>query len=75
MAYRRTSEFNSNKSNLKMNILLTSVGRRTYMVNYFKEALQGKGLVHAANSVETYAMKIADQSVLTPLIYDGNYIA
>lgn len=57
-----------------MNILLTSVGRRTYMVNYFKEALQGKGLVHAANSVETYAMKIADQSVLTPLIYDGNYI-
>ncbi|MDD4156984.1 MAG: ATP-grasp domain-containing protein, partial [Candidatus Cloacimonetes bacterium] len=47
---------------------------RTYMVNYFKEALQGKGLVHAANSVETYAMKIADQSVLTPLIYDGNYI-
>lgn len=57
-----------------MNILLTSVGRRTYMVNYFKEALQGNGLVHAANSVETYAMKIADQSVLTPLIYDGNYI-
>lgn len=57
-----------------MNILLTSVGRRTYMVNYFKEALQSKGLVHAANSVETYAMKIADQSVLTPLIYDDNYI-
>jgi carbamoyl-phosphate synthase large subunit len=44
------------------------------MVNYFKEALQGNGSVHAANSVETYAMKIADQSVLTPLIYDGNYI-
>lgn len=44
------------------------------MVNYFKEALQGKGLVHAANSVETYAMNIADQSILTPLIFDGNYI-
>lgn len=44
------------------------------MVNYFKEELQGKGLVHAANSVETYAMKIADQSVLTPLIYNDNYI-
>ncbi|MDN5307377.1 MAG: carbamoyl-phosphate synthase large subunit [Eubacteriaceae bacterium] len=57
-----------------MNILLTSVGRRTYMINYFKEALQGKGLVHAANSVETYAMKLADKSVLSPLIYDGNYI-
>jgi carbamoyl-phosphate synthase large subunit len=57
-----------------MNILLTSVGRRTYMVNYFKEALQGNGLVHAANNVETYAMKIADRSVLSPLIYDDNYI-
>ena len=57
-----------------MNILLTSVGRRTYMVNYFKEALEGKGLVHATNSVETNAMKIADKTVLTPLIYDGNYI-
>jgi len=44
------------------------------MVNYFKEALHGQGLVHAANSVETYAMNIADQAVLTPLIYDGNYI-
>lgn len=54
--------------------MLTSVGRRSYMVNYFKDALQGKGMVHAANSVETYAMRIADQSVLTPLIYDGNYI-
>ncbi|SHJ73820.1 carbamoyl-phosphate synthase large subunit [Tangfeifania diversioriginum] len=57
-----------------MNILLTSVGRRTYMVNYFKEALSGMGRVHAANSVETYSMKIADKSVLTPLIYDSNYI-
>lgn len=57
-----------------MNVLLTSVGRRAYMVNYFKEALANEGEVHAANSVETYAMKIADKSVLTPLIYEGNYI-
>jgi len=57
-----------------MNILLTSVGRRSYMVHYFKEALEGNGIVHAANSVETYAMKIADKSVLTPLIYDNDYI-
>lgn len=57
-----------------MNIILTSVGRRTYMVNYFKEALRGIGLVHAANSVETYAMSTADKSVITPLIYGENYI-
>ena len=57
-----------------MNILLTSVGRRTYMVNYFKEALNGIGLVHAANSAETYSISVADKSVITPLIYDENYI-
>ncbi len=57
-----------------MNILLTSVGRRTYMVNYFKDAIKGNGLVHAANSVETYSMKMADRSVATPLIYDSGYI-
>jgi len=57
-----------------MNILLTSVGRRTYMVNYFKEALNGIGLVHAANSTETYSISVADKSVITPLIYDENYI-
>ena len=36
-----------------MNILLTSAGRRTYLVDYFKEALCMAGLtglVHAANS-------------------------
>lgn len=57
-----------------MNILLTSVGRRAYMVKYFKEALEGLGLVYAANSVETYALKAADKFVLTPLIYDDHYI-
>lgn len=57
-----------------INILLTSVGRRTYMVNYFKEALNGIGLVHAANSVETYSLSIANKSVITPLIYNENYI-
>ena len=36
-----------------MNILLTSAGRRTYLVEYFKEALQMAGVegqVHTANS-------------------------
>jgi carbamoyl-phosphate synthase large subunit len=44
------------------------------MVNYFKDALAGIGKVHAANSTETYAMKKADKSVISPLIYDDNYI-
>lgn len=55
-----------------MNILLTSVGRRAYMVNYFKEVIDGK--VHAVNSEYTYAMQIADANAITPLIYDPKYI-
>ena len=58
-----------------MNILLTSVGRRTYMVDYFKHALAGNGLVYASNSIMTYALTQADNYVITPSIYDEEYIA
>lgn len=60
-----------------MNILLTSAGRRGYLVRYFKEALREaglKGLVHAANSQESPAFAAADKTVVTPLIYDPGYI-
>lgn len=58
-----------------MNILLTSVGRRTYLVQYFKEIINRTGKVHAANSVYTYAMSEADNYTITPLIYDEKYIS
>lgn len=60
-----------------MNILLTSAGRRTYLVEYFKEALhmaQEPGLVHAANSKVSPAFFAADKTVVTPLIYSREYI-
>lgn len=58
-----------------MNILFTSVGRRSYLVKYFKEALNGSGKIHVANSSEiSPAFQVADASVVTPLIYDGKYI-
>lgn len=57
-----------------MNILLTSVGRRTYMVKYFKNVLKGKGKVFASNSIETNTLHEADSYVITPQIYDENYI-
>lgn len=57
-----------------MNILFTSIGRRTYLIRYFKEILQGKGEVHAANSHFVYAMQHADSHVITPLISDSAYI-
>lgn len=57
-----------------MNLLITSVGRRSYMIEYFKDSLKGIGLVHAANSEKTYATSLADQYVITPPIYDESYI-
>lgn len=58
-----------------MNVLLTSVGRRAYMVKYFKNAVGESGQVHVSNSDDlTVAFHYADKSVITPLIYDDNYI-
>ncbi len=58
-----------------MNILLTSAGRRSYLVEYFKESLSGKGLVHAGNATLSAALLVADKNVITPLIYDNHYIS
>ncbi len=58
-----------------MNILLTSVGRRAYMVKYFKEALHENGEVHVCNSDDlTVAFQYADHCFISPLIYDEAYI-
>ena len=57
-----------------MNILLTSAGRRTYMVDYFKEALNGSGKVFASNSILTHTLLKADNYVITPNIYNIEYI-
>ena len=57
-----------------MNILLTSAGRRTYLVRYFKEALGEGSKVYAANSALSPALCEADGYVLTPLIYADEYI-
>lgn len=57
-----------------MNILLTSVGRRSYLIKYFKAVLKRKGQVHASNSVFTIALQEADEFFISPLIYSKNYI-
>ncbi|MBE6647381.1 MAG: ATP-grasp domain-containing protein [Ruminococcaceae bacterium] len=58
-----------------MNVLLTSVGRRAYMVKYFKQTLGEDGEVHVCNSDDkTVAFHYADKSVISPLIYDDGYI-
>ncbi|MCF2625519.1 ATP-grasp domain-containing protein [Fusobacterium perfoetens] len=58
-----------------MNILLTSVGRRSYLVEYFKKALKEEGKVYVSNSSNlSPAFQYADEYVVTPLIYDKEYI-
>ena len=60
---------------MNMNVLLTSVGRRAYMVKYFKEALGIDGQVHVCNSDDkTVAFHYADKYTVSPLIYDEGYI-
>jgi len=58
-----------------MNILLTSVGRRGYLVNYFKEALNGRGRVVGANMFSQAAgMIAADIAVVSPPANHADYI-
>ena len=59
-----------------MVILFTCAGRRNYLINYFKAALNGNGRILAADMQKTApAMVDADESFIVPGIYDKNYIA
>jgi len=59
-----------------MNILFTCAGRRNYLINYFKEALNGEGKVYAADMQLTApALVDADVAIQVPSIYDNNYIS
>ncbi len=58
-----------------MNLLFTSVGRRTYLLRYFRKALESGDKIYAANSSAlSPAFLEADESVVTPVIYDPAYI-
>mgnify|MGYP000864033393 FL=1 len=57
-----------------MNVLLTSAGRRSYMIEFFKNALSGQGEVHACNNELSVALIHADKAIISPDIYSNNYI-
>ncbi len=57
-----------------MNILLTSAGRRTYMVDYFKKAVGADGRVYAANSQMSPALHEADGMLISPIIFSREYV-
>ncbi len=58
-----------------MNILLTCVGRRSYLVDYFKQAARPAGRVIAANSnALTSGMLAADKAYTVPRVDSSEYI-
>jgi len=57
-----------------MNVLLTCAGRRNYMVRYFKEALNGRGEVYAADTnADAAALQDADGYFLVPPVSHEDY--
>jgi len=58
-----------------MNILLSSAGRRSYLVHYFKMALEGRGRVIVANSIaDAPAMFVADKAYSIPYVWEPGYL-
>ncbi|SHO63452.1 carbamoyl-phosphate synthase large subunit [Algoriphagus zhangzhouensis] len=60
----------------RMNVLLTSVGRRNYLIDYFKEAVSPYGgKVYAVNShSNSPALYVADAMEIAPPIISQDYI-
>ena len=60
---------------MSTNMLFTCVGRRNYLINYFKEALNNQGKIFASDvDVNAPAMIDADVALVVPNIYDASYI-
>lgn len=60
---------------MKQNILFTCAGRRNYLINYFKEALNGNGNIVAADyQLSAPSLVDADVAIKVPKITDTNYI-
>ena len=59
-----------------MNILVTSVGRRVKIIEYFKETLKNKGKVIATDCDRNApALYFADEFEIVPRVDDENYIS
>lgn len=59
-----------------MNVLITSAGRRDYLVEYFRTALDGSGIVVAADtSPDASALATADVGTVVPPLGHPDYLA
>jgi carbamoyl-phosphate synthase large subunit len=77
--FKTQENFHSPKRTLKsflMNVLLTSVGRRNYLIDYFKEAVHPYGgKVFAINNHDNApALYVADAYEVAPAIYSEGYV-
>lgn len=58
-----------------MNVLLTCAGRRNYLVEYFQQALNGRGQVYAADaSPYASALQAADHAFIVPSVDQAGYV-
>jgi carbamoyl-phosphate synthase large subunit len=58
-----------------MNVMLTCAGRRNYLVKFFQETLEGRGLVFAADaSADAPALSQADKSFILPAVSHPAYL-
>ncbi len=59
-----------------MNILLTCAGRRNYLIQYFKEALNGRGKIYAADAnPDASALQEADDYFIVPPVDHSDYFS
>ena len=59
----------------KINVLFTCAGRRNYLINYFKDALKGNGLIIAVdNQINAPALIDADLAIQVSNIYSESYV-
>ncbi len=59
-----------------LNILLSSVGRRSYLAQYFREALNGDGKVVGTNCVpDSPGLHAVDIPIVVPAAWEGNYVS
>jgi len=58
-----------------MNVMLTCAGRRNYLVQFFQQALRGRGEVFAGDSCgEAPALQQADRAFVLPTLSDPAYL-
>ncbi len=61
---------------IRHNVLLSSVGRRSYLIDYFRQSVYGRGKIVVCNSeMNSVVIKTYAGSILSPRVTSQNYIS